>query len=255
MNKKPSKRARENEKLAQEIGRVYQASKKRYGSPRVYQQLRREGFLCGKSKVEKLMKKMGLKANRQKSYQRRTETKHGRLRAQNLVMRNFRRTKMNEVWAGDITYLWTKKGWVYLAVVMDLYSRKVIGWSMKDNIRDELVKDSFEMAIENRGGEIPEIYHSDQGSQYSAQSFQNELIARGVKGSMSSKGCCYDNAVVESFFKNLKSELIYGMRFETKEQVKSEVFEYIEIFYNRKRLHSTLGYMNPEEFEVTNCMN
>jgi Transposase and inactivated derivatives len=155
----------------------------------------------------------------------------------------------NRVWASDITQFWTGSGWLYLAVVMDLFSRRIIGWSMKATLREELVIDALDMAIEGRGHEVPEIHHSDQGSQYASMAFREKLEKYKIQPSMNQKGSCYDNAVVESFFKTLKNELIKATRLNSREEARSKLFEYIEIFYNRNRLHSSLGYKSPVEFE------
>jgi putative transposase len=196
------------------------------------------------------MKSAGLRAYRQYFRHRRyTKTAHGRLNADNLVKQNFEVPVPNRVWASDITQFWTGSGWLYLAVVMDLFSRRIIGWSMQGTLREGLVIDALDMAIRQRGEDTPDIFHSDQGSQYSAMAFREKLEAHQIRPSMSHRGSCYDNAVLESFFKTLKNELIKLVRFNNREEARAKLFEYIEVFYNRTRLHSSLGYKSPVEFE------
>ena len=181
-------------------------------------------------------------------------TRHGRVDALNLVNRCFQVPTPNRVWVADITYCWTGSGWLYLAVVMDLYSRRIVGWAMRPRITEGLSIDALKMAVEARCPNKSLIHHSDRGSQYSSQTFRAKLEEYGFQGSMSYKGDCYDNAVVESFFKSLKTELCKGVRFKTREEARSLFFEFIEVFYNRKRLHSTLGYLSPVEFERRNVL-
>ena len=202
------------------------------------------------------MRVAGLRALRQ-YFRRRGYKKaaHGRLESKNLVNRNFNVPVPNRVWASDITQFWTGSGWLYLAVVMDLFSRRIIGWSMKTTLREELVIDALDMAIEVRGDEVPEIHHSDQGSQYSSFAFRDKLAEHKIQSSMNYKGSCYDNAVVESFFKTLKNELIRTVRLNSREEARSKVFDYIEVFYNRNRLHSSLGYKSPVEFEALSTLS
>jgi len=195
------------------------------------------------------MRFTGLKALRQYHYKRRSLFNHGRLQAKNLLNREFNVPVPNRVWASDITQFWTGSGWLYLAITMDLFSRRIIGWSMQTTLREELVIDALEMAFQTRGDEAPMIHHSDQGSQYASASFMGRLKEREIQASMNHKGSCYDNAVVESFFKTLKNEMVKMVRFNSREEARSKVFEYIEVFYNRTRLHSTLGYKSPVEFE------
>jgi transposase InsO family protein len=195
------------------------------------------------------MRFAGIQALRQRRYKRCTRTKHGRLGVENLVKREFNVPVPNRIWASDITQFWTGSGWLYLSVVMDLFSRRIIGWSMQTTLRDGLAIDALGMAVQLRGDQTPIIHHSDQGSQYASQTFMKRLEVLKIQPSMNYKGSCYDNAVVESFFKTLKVELVKTVRFRTREEAKSMVFEYIEVFYNRKRLHSSLGYKSPVEYE------
>jgi len=254
-NRKPSKRDKENLLVLQEIREVYLISRKAYGSPRVHAVLKKEGFDWGRNRIARLMKMAGIRALRQYYYRRCTLTNHGRMRTQNLVNQNFDVQKPNHIWASDITQFRTGAGWLYLAVVMDLFSRRIIGWSMQSHLREELAIDALKMAIQERGDQTPTIHHSDQGSQYSSRAFMAELKEHRIQSSMNQRGSCYDNAVVESFFKTLKAELVRTVRFNTKEEAKAKLFEYIEVFYNRKRLHSTLGYKSPVEFEGRTTLN
>jgi len=238
------------------IQEIYVKSRKSYGSPRVHASLKRDGFGWGRHRIARIMRFAGLRALRQyfrrRGYKKAT---HGRLESKNLVKQNFKVPVPNRIWASDITQFWTGSGWLYLAVVMDLFSRRIIGWSMKTTLREELVIDALDMAIEVRGNEVPEIHHSDQGSQYSSFAFRDKLAEYKIQSSMNHKGSCYDNAVVESFFKTLKNELIKTVRLNSREEARSKLFEYIEIFYNRKRLHSSLGYKSPIEFEAQSTLS
>jgi len=201
------------------------------------------------------MKMAGIRALRQYYYRRCTLTNHGRISTKNLVKQKFDVKKPNRIWASDITQFRTGAGWLYLAVVMDLFSRRIIGWSMQSHLREELAIDALKMAIQERGDKTPAIHHSDQGSQYSSRAFIAELKEHRIKSSMNQRGSCYDNAVVENFFKTLKAELVRPVRFNMKDEAKAKLFENIEVFYNRKRLHSTLGYKSPVEFERKTTLN
>jgi len=218
--------------------------------------LKREGCSWGRHRIARIMRFAGIQAYRQR-FRRRcyTKTEHGRLAADNLVKQKFDVKAPNRVWASDITQFWTGSGWLYLAVVMDLFSRRIIGWAMRATIREDLVIDALEMAVQNRGDAVPEIHHSDQGSQYASVAFRGKLEKYGIQPSMSHRGSCYDNAVVESFFKTMKNELIKLVRFNSREEARSGVFDYVEVFYNRNRLHSKLGYKSPVEFEAQTTLN
>ena len=256
MNRNPSKYTKENRRILGKIQEIYLESRKSYGSPRVHAALKRDGFSWGRHRIARIMRFAGLRALRQ-YYRRRGYSKaaHGRLEAKNLVKQNFEVAVPNQIWASDITQFWTGSGWLYLAVVMDLFSRRIIGWSMKTTLREELVIDALDMAIEGRGNEVPKIHHSDQGSQYSSRALRGRLEEHGIQPSMSHRGSCYDNAVVESFFKTLKNELIKTVRLNSREEARSKLFEYIEVFYNRTRLHSSLGYKSPVEFEMQTTLS
>jgi putative transposase len=198
-------------------------------------------------RVARLMRQKGLAARRKRPFVRTTDSKHAHPVAPNVVARDFLPPGPNRTWAGDITYVWTAAGWLYLAVVLDLFSRRVIGWSMGERIDRQLPLAALDMALTGRAA--PALYHSDRGSQYASEDYQRRLAERGITCSMSRKGNCWDNAVVESFFSSLKMELVHTRSFRTREEARLALFEYIEVFYNRKRLHSSLGYVSPAEYE------
>lgn len=235
--------------LLENIVRVFEESGERYGAPRVHAQLKREGIHCNKKTVASLMRKHGIQARRKRSYKRTTDSNHDLPIAPNLLERDFTASTADEVWVSDITYVPTNEGWLFLCVFVDLYSRLIVGWSMSDTMPSQLVLDAFAMGTARRGDKAPIVVHSDRGSQYASQDFRDELARYDCIQSMSRKGDCFDNAVAESFFGALKSELIYHHTFKTRKEAEMVIFEYVEIFFNRKRLHSTLGYLTPEEKE------
>jgi len=202
-----------------------------------------------KKRVERLMREAGIYAVAKKKYRATTDSKHSLPVAANSLNRNFSVNKLNQSWVADITYIYTQEGWLYLSTIMDLYSRKIVGWSMKNRITRELVSEALHMAIKRRKPPSGLLLHSDRGSQYASDSYQVLLKRYGILCSMSRKGNCWDNAVMESFYRTLKVELIYLKRYETRIEAQRDIFEYIEIFYNRERLHSSLGYNSPEEYE------
>ena len=249
-----SKRAEENTKLLTVIREVHQKSRKAYGSPRITDQLNKRGFTCDEKRVARLMQINDVKSCVARKFKvQTTDSNHDLPRAPRIFEAEHAQaalTAPNQVWAGDITYVATKQGWLYLAIFLDVFTRKVVGHASDDNMRAELVLEALDMAlgrqvvIENRL-----ITHSDQGSQYAADVYRDRLEERKIIASMSRRGNCYDNAFAESFFHSLKMELIYQTVFETIEEAKAAIFEWIEVFYNRERIHSALGYMTPEEFE------
>jgi putative transposase len=242
-------RAREDRKLLVQIRAAFQQSRGRYGSPRVYRELKEQGVHCSKHRVERLMRKEGLQARPRRSFKVTTRSAAGHPVAPNHLDRQFSVSCLDTVWAGDITYLGTAEGWFYLAVLLDLCSRRVVGWACSDRITHELVLSALDMAVQQRRPSRGLLHHSDRGCQYTCADYQAELSRRGVQVSMSRRGNCYDNAVVESFFSTLKAELEGHDRYETRDQAQSELFEYIELFYNRQRRHSSLGYRSPAAFE------
>lgn len=238
----------ENRALLQEIKKIYEEGRCLYGSPRVHGRLIKLGIKCSRKRVARLMRKNGLRARMRKQWKR-TTLPGKREAALNLVNQDFKVELPNSVWVSDITYVATKEGWLYMAVILDLFSRKVVGLSMGERINTRLVEHALKQAVLHRAPSDGVIHHSDRGSQYTSEAFKSMARRYGMKLSMSSIGNCYDNAVAESFFHTLKTEHIYLRKFQTREEAKRSVFEYIEVFYNRKRAHSFLGYSSPEEFE------
>ena len=246
-----SQRAKEDKELLEEIQRIYEESRGLYGSPRITQALKKTGKTCGKNRIAKLMSKNGIKAKTVKKFKATTNSKHDYPVADRVFTKDMNIDKLNKVWVGDITYIATGEGWLYLATFIDLYSRKVVGWSMDKTMPTKLCTDALKMAYNRQNPPEGVIYHSDRGKQYASFEFRKLLKAYGMQASLSRKGNCYDNAYAETFFGTLKTELIYLSRFRTRAEAQAAVFEYIEVFYNRKRMHSAIGYMSPAEFELT----
>ena len=244
-----SKQWKENAYLSERIRTIHNETKQRYVSPRITAELRSEGFNCSKNRIASLMKKQGITAKTKRRYKVTTNSKHKLPVAENLVQMQFNPEKKNSLWTTDITYIWTKEGWLYLLVILDLWSRAVISWNVQQNMDENLVIKSLEQALRNRKPAEGLILHSDRGSQYASSRLRQMLKENNIQQSMSSKGNCYDNAPTESFFSTLKRELVYRESYKTREEAKQSLFEYIEIFYNRKRRHSTLGYVSPFQFE------
>jgi transposase InsO family protein len=251
-----SPRVRQKETLVAHIGEIFQDSEGRYGSPRVHLELQAQGVVCSQKRVAHLMKEHHLVARKPRKFTVTTDSNHPFPVAQNRLNREYQVETvagLNRAWAGDITYIPTAQGWLYVAVVLDLKSRRVIGWSMKDTLEQTLVHEALEMALGQRRltteGEL--LFHSDRGSQYAAHSYQERLLDWGIVCSMSRRGNCWDNAVVESFFATLKKEEVHREHYQTREQAKACLFYYIEVFYNRKRRHSALGYQSPHDYEQT----
>jgi len=244
-----SQRKIKDMQLKEQIRIIYYQSHKRYGSPRIYQKLLRQGYTIGKKRVERLMSDMGIQAVAKRKYKATTDSSHGRPVADNLLDRHFTPEKPNTSWVADITYIWTSEGWLYLSTIMDLYSRRIIGWSLRERLTKDLVIAALNMALKQRNLSDDLLIHSDRGSQYASELYQLLLLKNGILCSMSGKGNCWDNAVMESFYRSLKVELIYQNHYQTRREAQRDIFEYIEIFYNRERLHSSLGYYTPEEYE------
>jgi transposase InsO family protein len=233
------------------IRAIHHESRQTYGSPRVHRELVASGNACNEKTVAKLMKAAGIQAKTMKRFRvTTTDSSHGLAVAPNVVNRDFAPTKKNQTWACDITYIPTRAGWLYLAAIEDLYSRKIVGWSMASSMESRLVVDALTMAIARKVPGEGLVAHSDRGSQYASDHYQRHLSAHGITCSMSRKANCWDNAPIESFFATLKKELVHHEHYETIEEAKRSIFEYIEVFYNRKRRHSALGYLSPEEFEL-----
>ena len=240
-------RQKRHDMLLKRIRRVFEQSRRTYGVRRVHAQLRREGEVVNRKVVAHLMRKHGIRPKRKRRFVPTTDSKHNLRVSRNKLKRQFITSKPNTVWVSDITYIDTREGWLYLATFIDLYSRKVVGWSMSERMTADLVVSAYDMARQKRGGLAPKLVHSDRGSQYASEAFRTQL--KKCKQSMSRKGNCWDNAPAESFFGALKSELVHQTVFETRKEAEMYVFEYIEIFYNNQRLHSALGYLSPNEFE------
>ena len=245
-----SRRAQRRESLLREIRSIHEERQKDvYGSPRIHRELKERAVLCCENTVAKVMKAAGIRSKASKKFKATTDSKHGRRVASNVLGQQFEVSRVNEVWLADITYVWTREGWLYLSAVEDMYTRKIVGWSTSNRLTSELVTKSLEMAI---GRQLPEsglLAHSDRGVQYASESYQELLKDRGIRCSMSRKGNCWDNAPMESFFATLKKELIYLEEYKTRAAARASLFEYIEVFYNRVRRHSALGYQSPVDFE------
>jgi len=249
LSRSPSRRSQANEQLKPIIREVFLESRATYGSPRVHFELNHHGHVVGRHRVARLMRAMDLTARLRRRKRRTTYSEHDLPVAENLLDRRFEVRTPDKVWATDITYIWTREGWLYLAVVMDLFSRRIVGWSMADHMRTALVSGALEMAFGHRVPARSMMHHSDRGSQYASWDYQQMLKARGIECSMSRKAECYDNAVVESFFGTLKQELVYRTSWITRREARHAIHDYIEVFYNRRRRHSYLGNLSPAEFE------
>jgi putative transposase len=249
MNRRPSKQSLANESLDKKIVEIFNRHSSRYGHPRITDELHEQGEKCGKNRVFRRMKHLELRAKGKKKFKITTDSKHNLPVAANLLNRDFTTTAPNQKWVGDITYIWTDEGWLYLATIIDLYSRAVIGWSIQPTMTRELVCDTLVMALWRRGFPRGVLCHSDRGSQYCSEDYQKLLKNYGLICSMSRKGNCWDNACAESFFHTLKTELIYGERYKTRKSAKQSVFQYIEAYYNRVRRHSSIGSIAPAVFE------
>jgi len=249
LKRKPSQRELDNERLDAEIREIYDASKGRYGSPKITEELRDRGRKVGKNRVAKRMRHAGLRSKIRRKYRVTTDSKHHFPAAPNLLERNFITEAPNKAWVSDITYLPTRTGWLYLTVIIDLFSRMVVGWALSSSLSHEMVLTALKRAIRNRHPDEGLIFHSDRGVQYACKDFRKELDKHGFIQSMSRKGNCWDNAVAESFFAVLKTELVYHERYQGHQDTLHSVFEYIEAFYNRERRHSALGYLSPAEYE------
>ena len=230
------------------MGAVHAEVKCAYGSPRMLDELRGRDFRVGKTRVERLMREHGIRARHKRRYKATTDSKHSLPVAANLLERNFTPEAPNCIWSADLTYVWTDEGWLYLAVVLDLFNREVVGWSIKERMSADIVTDALTMAWFRRHPEPGLIHHSDRGSQYASHAFQVKLGEYGMRCSMSRKGNCWDNAPTESFFNSLKNERVHGQRYRTRDEAIADLFEYIEVFYNRTRRHSTLGSRSPVQF-------
>lgn len=248
-HRSPSARAEADLSLRVEIRAIFAASRRSYGSRRIRKALRRQGRHIGRQRAARLLSQEGLRAKRSARFRATTDSRNTAVVHANVLARDFAVGTANRAWAGDITHLWTEEGWLYLAAVLDVGTRRVLGWSLRETLKAELVTGALDMALGLRPVSPGLICHSDRGSQYGSDDVQAILVRFQLRGSMSRKGDCWDNAVVESFFASLKTELVAEARWETRAEAKSAVVEWIEGWYNRTRMHSTLGYLSPVEFE------
>jgi len=245
-----SRRKRENRALEAKIRVLHAASHGIYGAPRIHQDLSDDDIRCSKNRVARIMRKAGIRSRTKKKFKATTNSKHNFPVAPNLLNRKFKSTAPDRAWVGDITYVHTNEGWLYLAVLLDLFNREVIGWSTSSRLTRQLAIDALQMAFGRRNPGKNLMHHSDQGSQYASNDYQKILKEHDVICSMSRKGNCYDNAVAESFFGRLKSEWINHYRYLSRSEATQSIFYYIEIFYNRKRRHSSIDYVTPQEYET-----
>ena len=247
-----SRRRRENRQLLARIRELHGATREAYGALKTWKVLRANGIACGKHRVARLRRSHGIEARRKRRFRITTEHHKTAPPAPDRLRRCFAAARPDRAWVGDITFIPTRAGWLYLAVLLDLYSRRVVGWAMADRITQDLTRGALQMAIEQRRPAAGLLHHTDQGRQYAAQKYQDLLRRRGMLASMSRKGEALDNAVAESFFSTLKNELVHHCDFMTRDQARTEIFDYIELFYNRRRAHATLRYMSPIDYENAN---
>jgi putative transposase len=248
--KRPAAERRgQDQRLTLEVAAIHAESRGRYGSPRVHAELHQRGQRIARKRVARLMRAAGLRARARRRFRSTTDSQHAMAIKGNLLARRFATSAPNRSWVADITYMWTPEGWLYLAIVLDLFSRRVVGWSLSERLERGLALDALRMALKGRPRSRAMLHHSDRGSQYASHEYQQLLAAHGILSSMSRKGNCWDNAVAESFFATLKIELVYQTQWRTRKEARSALFEYIELFYNRQRRHSALGYLCPSEFE------
>jgi len=246
---KAGPRELENRVLMEQIRVEYKISRQTYGSPRIWARLQGQGMSCGRHRVARLMRREGIRpSKRHRRYPVTTQRQPGVIPAPNRLNQDFSATMANSKWVSDFTYIDTAQGWLYLAIILDLFSRKVVGWAMSEHMNTTLVETALHMALQTRQPKSTLLHHSDQGSQYTSAVYQSQLADRNIQLSMSRVGNCYDNAVAESFFGTLKAECATH-QFATHAHARTTIFEYIEVWYNRQRLHSTLGYLSPVEFE------
>ena len=249
-DREPSKREQRDEALRVSIRAVHAASRRTYGSPRVHLELREANDRVGRKRVARLMREEGLQSRRKRRFKVTTDSRHDHPVARNILARDFQADAPNERWVGDVTYIWTREGWLYVAAILDLFSRRVVGWSADGRIDGGLVSSALAMALLTREPKPGLLHHSDRGSQYASGEYRRQLRERGITCSMSRKGDCWDNAVAESFFATLKSELVSDRDYLTRDQAKASIAEYIEVFYNCRRRHSAIGYLSPVAYET-----
>lgn len=240
-----------NKTLLIAIEGVYDDFKGRYGSPRITRELKANDIACSENRVARLMRQNEIQAKTKRKFKATTNSRHQLPVAENLVEQNFTANKPDELWTSDITYVWTEQGWLYLAVILDVCCRRIVGWATSHRITQDLVLNALKQAFWQRKIEPGLVFHSDRGSQFASESVKELLAKYRITQSMSGKGNCYDNAITEAFFKTLKSELVYFEKYQTRQQAHSSLFEYIEFFYNQKRMHSSINYLSPVDYEKT----
>lgn len=248
-SKDKSFRQKERDRLLPKVKAIHRQTKQSYGARRISVELEAQGESCGRTKAATLMKLAGVCAKQKKKFKATTDSKHNLPVAPNLLNRNFEASVPDTVYCSDITYIWTNEGWLYLAVILDLFSRQVVGWSMDNRITKKLVLNALQMAFWRRRPAVGLIFHSDRGSQYCSNDVQKMLKSNNMLSSMSRKGDCWDNSVAESFFGSLKMERVFDSPYRTREEARRDIVDYIEMFYNTKRRHSYLGYLSPKDFE------
>ncbi len=249
LNRSPSPRQQRRDKIAQAAARSHFESNRIYGYRKIWQELADQHFACCAETVRRVLQELGLRSRTKRKFVVTTDSKHSQPVADNLLNRDFTAVAPNRKWLTDITYIPTKEGWLYLAAVMDVFSRRIVGWSMSERIDTELVKSALQMATTQRLPKPGLLHHSDRGVQYASDAYQQVLDDLGMVCSMSRKGDCWDNAMMESFFGSLKTEWVYGKDYQSRKEAKNDLFKYIEMFYNRQRRHASLGYLSPAEFE------
>jgi transposase InsO family protein len=255
LHAQPSARQQTDEQLLSDIQAIYQQNRRLYGSPRIHAELKKRGWRCGRKRVARLMRQAHLRSVRQRrGHLHLTDSKHAYPLKTNVLNRQFEATRPNQKWVSDITYIPTQNGWLYLAAVLDLFSRRIIGWAMSARCDTVLTQNALAMALSQRQPTAHLLHHSDRGSQYAAHDYQALLARHHITISMSRKGNCYDNAVMESFFRTLKAECVDLYAFQSRTHARSVIFEFLEVYYNRQRLHSTLGYCTPAAFEAAFIM-
>ena len=246
-SRRPSNRQRENMELLENIQEIYKKRRKIYGSPRITKELNDQGVGCGKNRVARIMKENGIRAYVRKKFRGRPESRSNYPASPNLLLTG---KKSDRVWASDITHIYTREGWMYVSAIMDVGTRKIIGLSMKNRLTQELTTDALVQAVKRERPEKGIIHHSDRGKQYASYAYKEMLNQYGLQSSMSRSGNCYDNAYIESFWSTLKKELVYGEKYLTRRDARLSIFEYIEVFYNRVRKHSALGYRSPKQYNM-----
>lgn len=244
-----STRHAQNQRLLELIRAIHLESRQTYGSPSITDALHKRGWRCGKNRIARLMRLHGIRAKTKRRFRHTTDSTKTRACAANLVQRRFVAQRANQLWCSDITYLWTREGWLYLAIILDVFSRRIVGYTLDIRLSAGLVAKTLSRAVQTRDVSSGTVFHSDRGSQYASREVRTLLAHHGLAQSMGSTGSCYDNAMAESFFHTLKTELVYHERYETRHQAARSIFDYIEIFYNRHRRHSALGYHSPVDFE------